>query len=104
MPYSLPIGLEARAIDGFIPGGTSVEETRKLRNEATKLHAVKRTLQDRIRDEYEAAYHENSDSATSKQPAAIRARAEQRKKLYATEKDKVVMSRVSDDAEFATPR
>jgi hypothetical protein len=97
------IDLEARAIDGFIPANATRAEARRLRNAAAALRKEKQVLQNRIREEYEAAHHKNSKIATSRQPAGVRARAEQRKALYAKEKTKMVVSRVSDEAEFATP-
>lgn len=97
------IDLEARAIDGFIPENATRVEARKLRNAATALRKDKQVLQNRIREEYEVTHHKSSEIATSRRPAGVRARAEQRKSLYAKEITKLVVSRVSDETEFATP-
>lgn len=82
---------------------TSREDARKLLNEAAILRAIKQKLQNRIRDEYEAAYQKKSPRSqrVSNQWASVR--AEKRKALYAREKKTLVIPRVSDDMEFATP-
>lgn len=95
--------LEARAIEQFVPRPSTRQQRREHRAPALKLRAGIRWLQNRIKEEYGAAYDKQTEISTSRVSKGKRDRAAQLVALYQRLKDEDVVSRIPDDAVFATP-
>ncbi|KAJ8106967.1 hypothetical protein OPT61_g9189 [Boeremia exigua] len=86
-----------------MPPDLTIDRRREYLAPAFALRADIRTIQTNVRGGYTTAWHEASKTATSKVSAAKREKAIQEKRMYESLKDNTIVSRIPDEATWATP-